>query len=47
MNSDYVVSVLTDYLGQLAHQVPQCSPTQQQEILDSVRALVMNPKPIA
>lgn len=47
MNSDYIVAVLTDYLGQLANQIPQYNQTQQQEILDSVRALVMNPKPIA
>lgn len=47
MNSDYIVAVLTDYLGQLANQLPQYNQTQQQEILDSVRALVMNPKPIA
>ena len=47
MKSDYIVAVLTDYLGQLANQLPQYNQTQQQEILDSVRALVMNPKPIA
>lgn len=47
MNNDYIVEMLKDYLGQLAHQLPQYNQSQQTEVLDSVRALVMNPKPIA